>query len=374
MKNASVLLVGVTLILAGCGGAASPSASAPASSAAPAASSPAAAASAAAKPSVPASASAKPAASAVASGAAAAASKKVGISQFFSHPVLDDWTAGFKDGMKSGGFVEGQNVQYDIQNGQFSQDNLRAIAQKFQASKEDMVVTLTTPATLATLAVINDTPVVFGLVTNAQTAGIVKDDAHPDRNVTGVESYWPPEQHLQAMKAVLPNMKRIGVPYNSGEANSQLQIADYKKLMPGMGLTLVEANASSTNEVQAAAQSLVGKVDAIEIIGDNTIQGAIGAILKVGFENKIPVLSTDPENAKDGVLTGWGIQQKLTGQQGGELAARLLKGSKIADTPVEKPKKLWWTVNTGAAQRLGITIPPDVLAKVDEKFTEVNVQ
>jgi len=287
---------------------------------------------------------------------------------------LDDYTAGFKDGMKAAGFTEGANVQYDIENGQFSQDNLRAIAQKFQASKQDMVLTLTTPATLATLAVIQDTPVIFGLVTDSKAAGILKDPQHPDKNVTGVESSWPSDQHLQAMKAVLPNLKRLGVPYNTGEANSTQQIADYKKLLPSMGMQLVEANATNTNEVQAAAQSLVGKVDAIEIIGDNTVQGAIGAVLKVGFENKIPVLSVDPENAQDGVLTGWGIQQKLTGAQAGDLAARILKGAKIADTPAEKPKKYWWTVNTAAAQRLGITIPPDVLAKVDQKFDTVNVQ
>ena len=276
--------------------------------------------------------------------------------------------------MKAAGFTEGANVQYDIENGQFSQDNLRAIAQKFQASKQDMVLTLTTPATLATLAVIQDTPVIFGLVTDSKAAGILKDPQHPDKNVTGVESSWPSDQHLQAMKAVLPNLKRLGVPYNTGEANSTQQIADYKKLLPSMGMQLVEANATNTNEVQAAAQSLVGKVDAIEIIGDNTVQGAIGAVLKVGFENKIPVLSVDPENAQDGVLTGWGIQQKLTGAQAGDLAARILKGAKIADTPAEKPKKYWWTVNTAAAQRLGITIPPDVLAKVDQKFDTVNVQ
>jgi len=276
--------------------------------------------------------------------------------------------------MKAAGFTEGQNVQYDVENGQFSQDNLRAIAQKFQASKQDMVLTLTTPATLATLAVIQHTPVIFGLVTDSKAAGILKDPQHPDKNVTGVESSWPSDQHLQAMKAVLPNLKRLGVPYNTGEANSVQQINDYKKLMPSLGMQLVEANATNTNEVQAAAQSLVGKVDAIEIIGDNTVQAAIGAVLKVGFENKIPVLSVDPENAQDGVLTGWGIQQKLTGAQAGDLAARILKGAKIADTPAEKPKKYWWTVNTAAAQRLGITIPPAVLAKVDQKFDTVNVQ
>jgi putative ABC transport system substrate-binding protein len=372
---ACTLLAGLSLILVSCGAApaASPSAAAVSPSAAASKPAAAAAASAAAMPSAAASASAKPAAS---GSAAAAAGKvyKVGISQFFSHPVIDDFTAGFKEGMKNAGFVEGQNVQYDIQNGQFSQDNLRAIAQKFSAAKEDLVVTLTTPATLATLGVITDIPVVFGLVTDSKAAGILKDTQKPDRNATGVESWWPPDQHMQAMKAVLPNMKRLGVPYNTGEANSRQQIEDYKKLLPTLGLTLVEANATNTNEVQAAAQSLVGKVDAIEIIGDNTVQGAIGAVLKVGFENKLPVISVDPENAKDGVLAGWGIQQKLTGQQAGELAAKVLKGAKTADTPVEKPKRYWWTVNTAAAQRLGITIPADVLSKVDEKFDTVKVQ
>src|ERR1700730_332548 len=85
---------------------------------------------------------------------------RVGISQFFSHPVIDDYREGFKQGMAKAGLVEGQNVTYDTQNAQFSMDTLRSIAQKFQADKVDMVFAMTTPAALATLNVITDIPVV----------------------------------------------------------------------------------------------------------------------------------------------------------------------------------------------------------------------
>jgi putative ABC transport system substrate-binding protein len=299
---------------------------------------------------------------------------RVGITQFFSHPVIDDVREGFIEGLNSSGFVDGQNVRYDMQNAQFSMDNLRAIAQKFQADRPDLVFAITTPAALATLGVITDIPVVFGLVTDAKAAGILKDTERPDRNTTGVVNWWPTDKQLAAIKTALPNVRRLGVPYNTGEANSRSQVENYRREAPALGLELVEASATNSNEVQAAAQSLVGRSDALMIIGDNTIQSAIGVVLKVGFDNNLPVASADPENAKDGAVTGWGIQQRQTGVQTGELAARLLKGAKIEDTPVELPRHYWWTVNTAAAQRLGITMSPDVMRQVDHVYDTVQVQ
>jgi putative ABC transport system substrate-binding protein len=336
-------------------------------------------------PAAPAAAPAAPPAASGASAPAAAAPApaqpkpadkvyRVAITQFFSHPVIDDYREGFIEGMKSAGFVDGQNVRYDVQNGQFSMDTLRAIAQKFQADRPDLIFAMTTPATLATLGVVSDIPVVFGLVTDAKAAGILKDTDRPDRNATGVLNWWPTDKQLVAMKAVLPNMRRIGVPYNNGEANSRAQIESLRRDAAPLGLELVEANAASTNEVQAAAQSLVGRADTLLIIGDNTIQAALGAILKVGFDNNLPVITADPENAKDGALTGWGILQRQAGIQSGEMAARLLKGAKTENTPVEPPNRFWWTVNSAAAQRLGITIPPDVMSRVDQVFDTVQVQ
>jgi putative ABC transport system substrate-binding protein len=300
---------------------------------------------------------------------------RVGMTQFFSHPVIDDVREGFIEGLNSSGFVDGQNVRYDVQNAQFSMDNLRAIAQKFQADRPDLVFAMTTPAALATLGVITDIPVVFGLVTDAKAAGILKDTERPDRNTTGVVNWWPTDKQLAAIRTVLPpNVRRLGVPYNTGEANSRSQMDNYRREAPAYGLELVEASATSSNEVQAAVQSLVGRSDALMIIGDNTIQSAIGVVLKVGFDNNLPVVSSDPENAKDGALTGWGIHQRQTGVQTGELAARLLKGAKTEDTPVELPRHYWWTVNTAAAQRLGITISADVMRQIDHVYDTVQVQ
>jgi hypothetical protein len=114
---------------------------------------------------------------------------------------------------------------------------------------------------------------------------------------------------------VLPNARRIGVPYNNGESNARTQVESYRHDAAALGMEIVEVNAASTNEVQAATQSLVGRADTLMIIGDNTIQAALGAILKVGFDNNLPVVAADPENAKDGALTGWGILQRQAGVQ-----------------------------------------------------------
>jgi putative ABC transport system substrate-binding protein len=373
------IAVTTALLLAACAPAApSPTAAPPPSkpteapAAKPAESKPAAAPTTApaAKP-----AEAKPAASPAAKPEAKATRVyKVGISQFFSHPVIDDYREGFIEGMKKSGFVEGQGVTYDRQNGQFNMDTLRSIAQKLQADRNDLILTLTTPATLATLGVIKETPVVFGLLTDPVAAGVLKNPDKPEGNATGVMNWWPTDKQLEYIKKVLPNMKRVGVPYNSGEANSRVQVDALKKIAPQMGLEIVETNAANTNEVQQAVQALAGRADTILVIGDNTIQAGLGVVIKVGFENKMPVVTADPENAKDGALTGWGILQKDAGEQTGELAAKILKGARVQDVPVERPRKYWWTVNTAAAERLGITIPEDVLKQVDLAYKEVKLQ
>ena len=120
--------------------------------------------------------------------------------------------------------------------------------------------------------------------------------------------------------------------------------------------------------MQAAAKSLVGRVDAITVIGDNTAVSALESIVKVCNENKIPLLAGDTDSVKRGAAAGYGFNYKDLGKQAGDMAAQILNGTPIKDIPVEYAKNLQLSINEKAAKAQGVTIPPDLMAKAVNKF------
>ena len=149
------------------------------------------------------------------------------------------------------------------------------IAQKFAGEGLDLILGVATPTTQAVVKADTTTPIVFTAVTDPVGAGIVTDAKAPAANVTGVSDMLPVQPHLDLIKQIVPNVKTIGVLYNAGESNSVFLIKAEKAAAAKMGIKVIDATASNSSEVQAAAQSLVGRVDAISVLTDNTV--VIGA-------------------------------------------------------------------------------------------------
>ena len=211
---------------------------------------------------------------------------KIGITQIVTHPALDAAVQGFKDALAEKGFT---NVTYDVQNAQGDMATAASIAQKFASEKLDLILGVATPTTQAVVKAVTTTPIVFTAVTDPVGAGLVTDPKAPTANVTGVSDLQPVEPILKLAKAFNPNAKNVGIVYNAGESNSVFIVKQAEAAASALGLTMVKAPASTSAEVQAAAQSLVGRVDAIAVIGDNTAVSALEAIVKVCDQNKIPL-------------------------------------------------------------------------------------
>ena len=130
-----------------------------------------------------------------------------------------------------------------------------------------------------------------------------------------------------------------------------------------MGIKVVEATASNSSEVQAAAQSLVGRVDAISVLTDNTVVSALESVIKVAEQNKIPLIAGDTDSVKRGAVAAYAFDYKDLGKQAGYMAAEILGGTPIKDIPVEYAKNLQLSVNEKAAAAMGVTIPADLAAR-----------
>lgn len=288
-------------------------------------------------------------------------SYKVGVLQLVQHPALDAANKGFIDGLKSKGFEEGKNVTFDQQNAQGDQSNLQTIAQRFVSNKDDLVCAIATPAAQTMANASKEIPIVGTAITDYKVAKLVKDNSKPGTNVTGTTDMNPVEAQIDLLVKIMPRAKIVGFIYNSSEVNSQLQIDLAKKAAAARGLATVEATVSSVNDIQQAAQSLMGKVDALYIPTDNVMASAIPNLIKITDEARIPVFCGEAGMLKSGGVATLGIDYYKLGFQTGEMAADILSGkAKPQDMAIQSQKTFTVSLNEEAIKKLGLTIPDDI--------------
>ena len=297
---------------------------------------------------------------------------KIGLTQFATHPAADAGRQGFKDALKDAGFVEGTNVTYDYQNPEGDSAMGNTIARKFVDEKVDMIFSFGTGVSQAAVNATKGTsiPVLFCGVTDPVGAGLIKDFNHAGENVTGTSDLIAVGSDLDLIKQIVPNLKKLGTIYNAGEQNSVTLNNNLKAAATPMGITLVEKTVSSSADVQMAAQSLVGQVDAVWIGTDNTVVSGLSALIKVTQDNKIPFFPSDDPSVKAGGIACLGFDYYDIGYQTGQMAAKIFKGTPASQVPAELGKKFSYTVNTKAAQIYGVTIPQTILDKAMTKYTE----
>lgn len=286
----------------------------------------------------------------------------VGIVQIVEHAALDVASKGFIDGMAAKGYKEGENVTYDRQNAQADQSNLHTIAQHFINKKVDLICAVATPAAQVVANATQDIPIVATAVTDYEAAKLIKSNAKPETNVTGTSDMNLVEAQLDLILKLVPATKTVGVIYNSSEINSQVQVDLLKGFAKDRKVEIKEATVNNVNDIQQAARSLIGNVEAIYVPTDNVLASAMPALAMVTEEAKLPVVSGwDDAN---GIAT-IAIDYYKLGVQTGEMAADILSGkAKPQDMPIQTQNEFTVIVNEANAKKIGLTIPKEILDKV----------
>ena len=285
--------------------------------------------------------------------------KQIAVVQVMQHGSLDAANQGFLDGLKERGYAA-DKISLDQQNAQGDQSNLKTIASRFKANRPDLICAISTPAAQAVANEIHDLPIIGCAITDFETAKLVKSNSRPETNVTGVNDRGPVEKQVDMGLKFLPAAKRLGLIYSSSEVNSQIQADQAKAHAASLGLTVVERTVSSVNDIQQAAESMVGQVDFIYVPTDNVIASSIPTLVKVTDPAKIPVFVGADSMAKDGALGSLSVDFYKSGVQAGHMAADVLDGKiKTQDTAVEDPEVLEVIINKKSAETLGLSIPEE---------------
>lgn len=285
--------------------------------------------------------------------------KQIAVVQVMQHGSLDAANQGFLDGLKERSYGA-DKISVDQQNAQGDQSNLKTIASRFKANRPDLICAISTPAAQAVANEIHDLPIIGCAITDFETAKLVKSNSRPETNVTGVNDRGPVEKQVDMGLKFLPAAKRLGLIYSSSEVNSQIQADQAKAHAASLGLTVVERTVSSVNDIQQAAESMVGQVDFIYVPTDNVIASSIPTLVKVTDPAKIPVFVGADSMAKDGALGSLSVDFYKSGIQAGHMAADVLDGKiKTQDTAVEDPEVLEVIINKKSVETLGLTIPDE---------------
>ena len=292
------------------------------------------------------------------------ATYNIGVVQLVEHGALDAANKGFVDGLASKGYKD--NVKFDQQNAQADQSNLANIAQRFVNNKVDLICAIATPAAQSVANATKDIPIVATAVTDYEQAKLVASNREPKGNVTGTTDMNPIKEQIDLMLRLVPKTKTIGTIYSSSEVNSQHQIDVMKAYAKSKGLKVVEATVSTVNDIQQAAHSIVGDVDAIYIPTDNVMASSIPTLIAITDAAKIPVICGESNMVKAGGLATLGVDYYKLGVQTGEMAADILAGkSKPAEMPIQSLKEMKLTINVKGAEKLGIEIPADLKTQAE---------
>ncbi len=295
----------------------------------------------------------------------------ISVNQFVEHPSLDAVLKGFQDGLRT----QGVAATYSVHTAQANMATANQIASLIAGEKPDLVLAIATPSAQAcALAakkspVLAKAPLLFTAITDPVGAGLVADLNKPGANITGVSDMLPVDKHMGLVRRFFPELKKLGMIYNAGEANSKTTVAMVQEEGAQAGFVVVEATVAKSSDVYQAAKSLVGKVDAIYLPTDNTVISAVESVIKVCEEEKIALFSADVDSVQRGTMAALAFDYYQHGVQTAAMAKRLLvDGAKPAETPVESQQELILHLNLKAAAKMGVTVPEDVRASADKVY------
>ena len=283
--------------------------------------------------------------------------------------TFEPFMAAFRQGLSEGGFAEGKNVAFEYRwaRGQF--DRLPSLAADLVNRKPAVIATHTLPSAQAAKAATRTIPIVFVIGEDPIKADLVASLNRPGGNVTGVSNFMNVlgAKRLELVSQAVPKDAVLALLVNPRNPNAEPDTKDLQAAADALGRRLEVFPASSEREIETAFTAAVErKVGALFINVDPFLFRQREQLVALAARYRVPTIYPFREMIVAGGLMSYGASFPRAWRQSGLYVARILKGAKPAELPVVLPTNLELVINLKAANALGLTVPPALVARADE--------
>jgi putative ABC transport system substrate-binding protein len=297
---------------------------------------------------------------------------RVGFLIASSAAVQESRLAAFRDGLRELGYVEGKNILIEYRYAEGKPDRLPDLAAELLRLKVDIILAAGgTPPALAAKNATRTIPIVMTNVADAVGDGLVADLARPGGNVTGLSTFAPElsGKRLELLKDILPGISRVAVLANRDFRGYDAQMKEIEAAAQALGLQLQPVELRGADDLENAFSAITAgraRARAIMTLSDPVTFTLLRRIVELAIKSRLPSIHLQVEYAEAGGLVSYGPSYADLFRRAATYVDKILKGVKPADLPVEQPTKFELVINLKSAKQIGLTIPPNVLARADK--------
>jgi len=275
----------------------------------------------------------------------------------------------FQQGMRALGYVEGKNIriEYRYADGQFER-YANLAGELVRLNVKVLVVSGGTNSVLRVMNVTRTIPIVFPLVSDPVRDGIIESLARPGGNLTGLSSYSRDllGKRLELLKETIPKLSRVGVLIDPKDPGHRGSIKEIELDSRAVKLTVQVLEAGNPSDFEQLFQLATNvKAGAVLILPTSLLNTYRKLIAQIAMDNRMPTMIATSQFLEKGNLMSYGPDYGDLHRRAAAYVDKILKGAKPADLPVEQPTKFELVINLKAAKQIGLTIPPNVLARAD---------
>jgi len=274
----------------------------------------------------------------------------------------------FRQGLRALGYVEGHNIAIDYRFADGKFERLPEVAAELVRLKVDVLIAVSTNAALVAKRATSTIPILFIGVSGPIEAGLVESLARPGGNITGLTNIASvlSGKRLEVLKETIPKLSRIAVLWDPQNPGSSLQWKESEIAAKELSLQIYPMEVSSANKYESAFnEAMKARSAALAVTLNPLAASNQKRLVELAAKYRLPAIYAREDFANNGGLMSYGPSHAAEGRDAARLVDKILKGAKPADLPVEQPTKFEFIVNLKAAKQIGLTIPPNVLARAD---------
>ena len=293
---------------------------------------------------------------------------RIGFLAAVSPAALADRTEAFRSGLRGRGYVEGTNISIEWRYAEGKLDRLPALATDLVRQGLDVIVTAGPPATRSAMKATATIPIVMAQDSDPIGNGFIASLARPGANITGLSTLSSDlsGKRLELLKDVVARLARVAVLGNVTVPGNVQALKETELAAKAFGVEIVYDEVRGAGELERAFRNIAKRrAETLLPLNNPVLSNQRTRLAELAVKGRLPALYERVEFVEDGGLMSYGVSSPDLYRRAAIYVDKILRGAKPADLPVEQPTKFEFIINLKAAQQIGLTIPPNVLARAD---------